>query len=78
MGYMLPNDKIMTYEPVQYYSGMKIGTCESDDYDSDDEDSTFGSFNPNLKTKDASYGKASTYMASNYMYFRNSSVGTPT
>jgi hypothetical protein len=63
----------MTYEPVQYYSGMKGQKYEYGSYDSDDEDSTFGSFNPNLRTKDVSIGRASLLFQ-----FKNGSIETPT
>lgn len=44
-------DKAVAYEAVQYFSGENGQRNEFGDYESD-EDSTFGSFNPNLKTSE--------------------------
>ncbi|CDW80487.1 UNKNOWN [Stylonychia lemnae] len=58
------SEKLLTYQHIQYYSGMKkttLGLKKKQDISSDkkklnsdssDEDSMFGSFNPNLNTKD--------------------------
>ena len=58
------NEKLLTYQHIQYYSGLRqnaLGLKKKKDYTSDnqksnsddsDEDSMFGSFNPNLNTKD--------------------------
>lgn len=50
------NEKLLTNQHIQYYSGFRqpnlyLKYQELSDEDSD-EDSMFGSFNPNLKTKD--------------------------
>jgi len=54
---------------VQYYSGVKANMNLyhqykdfSDDSD-DEEDSMFGSFNPNLNTKENSYGRKQSSLA---------------
>ncbi len=49
------NNKILTYQQnLGFYSGLKADLKKdySEDDDSDEEDSMFGSFNPNLNTKD--------------------------
>eukprot|EP00347_Sterkiella_histriomuscorum_P007765 403347645 len=61
------SDKLLTYQQVQYYSGIKQSDKlnlkhfnkdlsekfkQHNQHDSDSDDSMFGSFNPNLNTKD--------------------------
>jgi hypothetical protein len=55
-------EKLLTNQHVQYYSGVKANMNLYHQYrdfsdNSDDEDSMFGSFNPNLNTKENSYNR---------------------
>jgi hypothetical protein len=54
------NDKLFTFDHVQYYSDKKKDPHYLErNSNSDEEDSMFGSFNPNLRTKDGGSGKSS-------------------
>ena len=61
-------EKHLTFEQVQYYTGKKDPNYE---YDSDEEDSMFGSFNPNLRTKDVASGSRASLLITDYKHGSN-------